>query len=64
MFPITHHSPDKRGNLRGSIPKVMWGQQKCDFIPIIVVLKKSKKFQLHIGCDELKNTHQAFRHYD
>ena len=44
MFPITHHSPDKRGNLRGSIPKVMWGYQKCDFLPIIGAVKKSKKF--------------------
>jgi len=44
MFPITHHSPDKRGNLRGSIPKVMWGYQKCDFLPIIGAVKKSKNF--------------------
>jgi len=44
MFPITHHSPDKRGNLRGFIPKVMWGYKKCDFLPIIGAVKKSQNF--------------------
>ena len=42
----------------------MWGHQKSDFLTLIGAFKKNSKFQLHIGNDKLKNTHQAFRHYD
>jgi hypothetical protein len=32
------------GNFLEYILKVMWGHQKCDFLPIIGALKKAKNF--------------------